>query len=263
MFFSFDPSNLLFSLLVSFLVQLLFFIFAYAFRTDKVTDFSYSLSFLILTLLLLVVGGRTSPMRILAASMVGLWALRLGGYLLFRILKIGKDARFDERRGVFLKFLSFWLLQALTVWLVMLPVTIFLSLDGAAPLGPLSIMGLLLLIIGFAIETAADAQKFAFKSRREKGSKGWIDTGLWRYSRHPNYFGETLLWWGLFVMVLPSLGGWSYLAILGPVSITLLLLFVSGIPLLEKSAEARYGGNSAYQDYKKRTSAFIPLPPRG
>jgi len=91
---------------------------------------------------------------------------------------------------------------------------------------------------------------------------GFISGGLWRYSRHPNYFGEALLWWTLFIYVLPVLSGALHLAVIGPLFITLPLLFVSGIPLLEKSADAKYGSDPAYADYKRRTSIFIPLPPK-
>jgi steroid 5-alpha reductase family enzyme len=112
---------------------------------------------------------------------------------------------------------------------------------------------------GFIFEVTADAQKSAFKS---SGKPGFIATGLWKYSRHPNYFGEALLWWGLFVYTVPVLSGALWLSAIGPIFITLLLLFVSGIPLLEKSADAKYGADPAYIDYKRRTNIFIPFLPR-
>lgn len=109
------------------------------------------------------------------------------------------------------------------------------------------------------METVADAQKSAWKLRREKGL---IMTGLWCWSQHPNYFGESLLWWGLWIFALPSLAAWWHLPLLGPLYITLLLLRVTGIPPLEKSGEIRYREDPAYRDYKARTSVFFPLPPR-
>jgi steroid 5-alpha reductase family enzyme len=90
----------------------------------------------------------------------------------------------------------------------------------------------------------------------------FISSGLWRYSRHPNYVGESLLWWGLFVAAIPAFSGGDFLTALGPLFLTLLLLFVSGVPLLEKSADKKHGGEAAYQEYKRRTSLFVPLPPR-
>lgn len=260
MFFSFDSYNILSALILSFGIQALFFLFAAGFKTDKVTDFSYSLSFIILVMVLLLQGRAFEPVQIGFALCVVAWALRLGAYLFTRILKIGKDDRFDDKRGDVVKFLAFWVLQALTVWLVMLPAAVFLGTESIPSAPLLTGAGFLLWLAGFVIEAVSDAQKFRFKSNPENRGK-WIDSGLWRYSRHPNYFGETLLWWGLFLVVLPVLEGMLYLTVLGPVSITLLLLFVSGIPLLEQSADKRYGDNASYLDYKRRTSIFIPLPP--
>ena len=124
--------------------------------------------------------------------------------------------------------------------------------------GIFELLGLLMWLKGFYFEVVADAQKSAFKNA---GKPGVITTGLWKYSRHPNYFGETLLWWGLFVFIIPVLSGALWLTILGPVFITVLLLFVSGIPLLEQSADKKYGADPAYQEYKNRTSLFIPWLP--
>jgi steroid 5-alpha reductase family enzyme len=111
------------------------------------------------------------------------------------------------------------------------------------------------------VEAVADAQKSAFRAKDENRGR-FVTRGLWRYSRHPNYFGEILVWWGLFVYAVPVLHGAAYAVVIGPVFITLLLLFVSGIPLLERSADEKYGDDPAYRDYKRRTSILVPLPPR-
>ncbi len=261
MLFAFDPYSIFAVLLASFAIQALFFVFAASFKTDKLTDLSYSLSFALLSVLLVLVNRAYSPIQLLAAALVLVWALRLGGYLVARIARIGKDERFDDKRGHFLKFLAFWVLQALVVWLVLLPLTVLLSLPSTQGLGALPIAGALVWALGFAIEAVSDAQKYAFKNDGRNAGK-WIETGLWRYSRHPNYFGEVLLWWGLFLVALPQLSGTLLLAVLGPVSITLLLLFVSGVPLLEKSAERKYGADPAYKAYRDRTSLFLIMPPR-
>jgi steroid 5-alpha reductase family enzyme len=261
MLFSFDPYNVLTALIASFAIQALFFAFAASLKTDKVTDLSYSLSFALLSVILVLGNRAFAPVQLAAAAAVVIWAARLGAYLLSRILRIGKDSRFDDKRGDLLKFLGFWVLQALTVWLVMLPIAVLLSLPAPAPFGPLSIAGIAVWAIGFAVEAASDAQKYSFRNRPENKGR-WIETGLWKYSRHPNYFGEILQWWGLFALALPSLTGTLLLTAIGPLSITLLLLFVSGVPLLEKSAEERYGQDPAYRAYKRRTSLLVPLPPR-
>jgi steroid 5-alpha reductase family enzyme len=246
---------------ISVLINAVFFAFAAALRTDKVTDLSYSLSFVALAVFLLATAGRFDWVKAGAAVLVSAWGLRLGGYLFSRILLLKVDHRFDGMRDKPLAFARFWILQAVTVWVVMLPVIRLASLPSPLPLAPLTFVGALLWAVGFAIEVASDAQKFRFKSDPVRG-KGFMRTGLWSLSRHPNYFGESLLWWGIFVAAAPSFRGGDFLTALGPLSLTLLLLFVSGVPLLEKSAEAKYGKDRDYQDYKRRTSLFVPLPPR-
>jgi steroid 5-alpha reductase family enzyme len=259
--FDFDPHNIITTLLASLAIQAIFFAFAASFKTDKVTDLSYSLSFALLALFQVFSNRAFAPGQIIVATFVVIWAARLGAYLLSRIIKIGKDARFDDKRGDFAKFLRFWTLQALAVWLVMLPATIYLSFPAVGGIGAPSIAGAALMALGLGIEALSDAQKYAFKN--DPANAGlWIGSGLWKYSRHPNYLGEVLLWWGVFLFVLPSLRGFLLLSVLGPISITLLILFVSGVPLLERSADAKHGGKGEYQAYKRRTSVFLLLPPK-
>ncbi len=246
---------------ISVLINTVFFAFAAALRTDKVTDLSYSLSFVALAIFLLATAGRFDWLKAGAALLVSAWGLRLAGYLFSRILLTKVDHRFDGMRDKPLAFARFWILQAFSVWLVMLSVIRLLSLPSPLPLGPLAVIGALAWAIGFAIEIVSDAQKFRFKSDPEKG-KGFMSTGIWSWSRHPNYFGESPPWWGIFVAAAPAFHGWDFLTILGPLALTILLLFVSGVPLLEKSAEKKYGADPAYREYMRRTSLFIPLPPR-
>lgn len=253
----FQSHPILGSLILSFAINMFFFIFAMTFRTDKVTDFTYSLSFVLITVLLLVMNSAFAPGQIILAVLIVIWGLRLGTYLFLRILKIGKDDRFDDKRNNFIRFFGFWILQASTVWIVLIPASIFLSSVKNPFITPLYITGLVIWAIGFLFEFISDAQKYSFKNNPDNRGK-WIQSGLWKISRHPNYFGETVLWWGIFIMVISSLSI-SYLWILvGPIFITLLLLFVSGIPLLEKSAERKYGENEEYREYKRKTSIFIP-----
>jgi steroid 5-alpha reductase family enzyme len=242
-------------------INAIFFAFAALLRTDKVTDLSYSLSFVAMAVVLLVLGGHFTALHVGVAVLICAWGLRLGGYLFTRILKTGVDHRFDDMRDHPLRFARFWALQAITVWVVMLP-AIRLSVLPAGPgISPLSIVGAALWAVGFVIELVADAQKSAFK-RAPAGRDGFMASGLWNYSRHPNYFGESLLWFGLFVAMAPAFSGWDFVTVLGPVFLTLLLLFVSGVPLLEKSADKKHGKKPAYQEYKRRTSIFLILPRR-
>ena len=252
------------AILISFAIALAvngaFFAFAAARRTDVVTDLSYSLTFALLAVVLLFAGA-AEPVQVVASLLVVVWAARLGIYLFRRIMRTKVDHRFDGMRDQPLRFARFWLLQAITVAVVMLPVSYLLDQDDPPGLGAWSIAGAAVWLVGLLIEAVADAQKAAFRAKEENRGR-FVASGLWRYSRHPNYFGEMLVWWGLFLYVVPVLHGAAFAVVIGPVFITLLLLFVSGIPLLEKSANEKYGGDAAYRDYKLRTSILVPLPPR-
>ena len=237
-----------------------FFAVAAVRKTDVVTDLSYSLTFALLAVVLPFTGAR-EPVQIVASLLVLVWAVRLGAYLFRRILRMKVDHRFDEMRDKPLRFARFWFLQAITVAVVMLPATYLLASDDPPGFGPWAIAGACVWLVGLVIEAVADAQKSAFRTRDENRGR-FVASGLWRYSRHPNYFGEMLVWWGLFVYVVPVLHGAAFAVVAGPVFLTLLLLFVSGIPLLERSADEKYGSNPAYRDYQRRTSILVPLPPR-
>ena len=237
-----------------------FFAVAAARRTDVVTDLSYSLTFATLAVALAFTGGRDA-VQLVASLLVLLWALRLGGYLFRRILRMKVDHRFDGMRDKPLRFARFWLLQAVAVAVIMLPVSYLLDRSAAPGFGAWAIAGAAVWLAGLLAESVADAQKSAFRARDENRGR-FIASGLWRYSRHPNYFGEILVWWGLFLYAVPVLDGAAFAVVAGPVFTTLLLLFVSGIPPLERSADEKYGADPAYRDYKRRTSILVPLPPR-
>ncbi|MDD9954277.1 MAG: DUF1295 domain-containing protein [Candidatus Woesearchaeota archaeon] len=234
--------TILLTFVASFALQLSFFFFAALLKTDKVTDLSYALTFLALAWLVFFV----EQQALLLALAVTLWAVRLGGYLFLRILHMKRDKRFDGIRENFWRFAKFWFLQALAVWLILLPVTIGLTV------GKILYLGFLIWALGFVLETVADHQKYTFK-KRHPGKL--VTVGLWKHGRHPNYFGELLCWWGLFIAVLPSLSGWLYLSVLGPLFLTVLLLFVTGIPTIEQSHRKHYG--KEYESYRKRTRLFI------
>ena len=251
---------ILVSLVVVLAVNAAFFAIAATRRTDVVTDLSYSLSFAVLAIVLPFLGAR-EPIQLAASLLVLVWAARLGVYLFRRILRIKVDHRFDGMRDNPLRFARFWLLQAVSVAVIMLPVSYLLGRDTAPGFGLWALAGATIWAVGLLIESLADAQKSAFKARDENRGR-FISSGLWRYSRHPNYFGEMLVWWGLFVYSVPFLDGAAFAVVIGPLFITLLLLFVSGIPLLERGADEKYGDDPAYREYKRATSILVPLPPR-
>ena len=244
------------SFIITTIINSVFFIYAFIRKTDVVTDLSYSLSFLLTASYLYLVHAEKQLVQTLLWLFVSLWALRLGAYLLSRIIKIKVDHRFDDKRNSFFKFGAFWLLQTIAVWIILLPVTFILAQKGLRVNLPLLLVGSAVYLVGLVYEAVSDWQKTTFK---KKHPARLITSGLWKYSRHPNYFGELLVWWGILLVALPYLSSWAYATIIGPIFITLLLLFVSGIPLLEKSWQERYGKEAYFQEYIARTSLLIPM----
>ena len=247
-----DEHFILVSLLITVCMQLSFFAIAYGLQIDKVTDFAGTANFLLLATVTLWFGEDLSFPKIIGSLMVILWSLRLGAYLSYRIIVWGEDNRFDEMRSKFLSFLGFWIMQILWVFLTCLPVVYFNSLDSPDSVNTLASIGIGMFSIGLIIEAWADYTKFNHKLNGEK----WCTGGLWKYSRHPNYFGNILLWFGIFVFCYSyEVPLWT---VIGPLWTTFLLLFVSGIPLLEASADKKYGDDSEYLQYKSNTSVLIP-----
>jgi steroid 5-alpha reductase family enzyme len=247
--------SLLFTLALSLTVQAVFFAFAAALTTDKVTDLSYGLTFVLIAGALLLQAHPRDPAQVGLAAMVAAWGVRLAGYLVYRIVHMGRDARFDGIRENVWRFFQFWLFQGLAVWVIMLPVTLWYSRPGTWNVWMGA--GAAIWLTGLVIESVADSQKFAFK-QSAAGRGRWTDVGLWRSSRHPNYFGELLCWWGLFVFTAPDLGAWNALGIAGPLAITGILLFATGIPTLEASAQKKWGADPEYQAYRRRTRLLVP-----
>lgn len=255
-----DSHFLALTALVTVGYQLLFFIITALLRFDKITDFAGSTNFVILGILTLALKGAWHFRQIILTLFVVIWGLRLGLFLLMRILQWGEDHRFDEMRNNLGKLAVFWTFQAVWVWTVSLPLTVVNASDRDPSVKPQDIIGWLMWLVGIIVEATADQQKLVFKNGPTNRGK-WCNVGLWKYSRHPNYFGEIFLWWGIFVASTPVLRGAEWLVIIGPVFLTLLLLFVSGIPLLEESANKRYSSSGEYRMYKLTTSPLIPLPP--
>jgi steroid 5-alpha reductase family enzyme len=238
------------------LFNLFMFVPAYLYKTDKLTDISYALSFIFLSGFAYIKSSTTGA-HILLTLLVFWWALRLGAFLLYRVSKKGKDVRFDGMRENPLKFIRFWLLQGVTVFLVLIGVLLFMEVKSPK-VNLLSIFGVIVFLCGLAIEAIADLQKWQF-SQNIKNKGKWIEIGLWGRSRHPNYLGEMLVWIGIYLYILPSLTGNDWLiALISPAYIIILLMFVSGIPLLEKSADKKWGNEKGYKEYKKRVPKLIP-----
>jgi steroid 5-alpha reductase family enzyme len=204
-------------------------------------------------------GGR-DPRALLLAGLVALWSLRLGSFLFARITRDGADRRFDDLKPDFARFLMAWTLQGLWVLLTVSCALAAITAAGAAPLGVWALLGLLVWISGFTLEVVADRQKQAFRADPSNRDR-FITTGLWAWSRHPNYCGEIVLWIGIAVIALPALSGWSFATLVSPVFVYVLLTRISGVPLLEARAKKKWGDDPAYQAYKARTPVLWLRPP--
>ncbi|KAK7056171.1 hypothetical protein VNI00_002723 [Paramarasmius palmivorus] len=278
------------TVLVTTAYQLLGFAIAWTFQFDKITDFTGGSNFFILALLTLLLGNTFFARNIVASVLLMIWAVRIAGFLLFRVLKTGSDNRFDDIRSHFFKFLG----QILWVWTVSLPVIILnspavsdTSAGGSNPeFGTgRDIAGIILWGIGWLIETVADAQKFRYKQRKDSPRNKPVTVGIWKFSRHPPYFGEMLCWWGIWILCLsPATNGTLpsaskaalYGSVVSPVFTFILLMFGSGIPPAEKPAAKKFflmtNGENArdenasawqnYLEYRRSTSILIPLPPQ-
>ncbi|XP_010686433.2 uncharacterized protein LOC104900651 isoform X1 [Beta vulgaris subsp. vulgaris] len=256
-----DSHFLAITAIVTVFYQFSFFVVTALLKFDKVTDFAGSTNFIILAVLTLVIKASWHFRQVVLTLLVVIWGLRLGLFLLMRILQWGEDRRFDNMRGNLGRLAVFWIFQAVWVWTVSLPVTIVNASDQNPSVQASDIIGWIMWSIGFSLEATADQQKLVFKS--SPGSRGkWCNVGVWKYTRHPNYFGEIFLWWGIFISSIPVLKGADWLVVIGPVFLTLLLLFLSGIPLLEDSADKKFGSVEDYRLYKKVTSPLIPMPPQ-
>jgi len=245
----------------AYLFQWLAFIIAFSLKTEKFYDLTGSLTYITLTTAAVLLVPQMDDRAALLLVLVIVWAARLGTFLFNRVLKAGKDDRFDEIKVSFGRFLLTWTLQGLWVTFTAAAAWGAITSTVRQPLGWFAIAGLVVWFIGFFFEVLSDAQKNAFKA--DPGNKGeFISTGLWAWSRHPNYFGEIVIWIGVALIALPALRGWTLLTLISPLWVVVQLTLISGIPMLEKKAEDRWGDREDYQTYKKNTPVLIPWPPK-
>jgi steroid 5-alpha reductase family enzyme len=242
---------------LAFLIQWLAFIPAYRLQTEKFFDLTGSLTYITVISLAALLSSAVDARALLLWALVVVWAARLGTFLFRRIHKAGKDDRFDEIKPSFIRFLNVWTIQALWVTFTMAAALVAITTATRKELDIFALLGGLVWAVGFAIEVIADAQKSRFNALPENKGK-FIRSGLWARSRHPNYFGEIVLWAGVALIALPVLQGWQWIALISPVFVTLLLTRVSGVPLLEKKADQKWGGQADYEAYKRSTPVLIP-----
>jgi steroid 5-alpha reductase family enzyme len=245
--------------LLCFVLNWAVFVPSFLAQTERYYDLTGSITYLSVIALGLSLSGR-DPRALLLALLVAVWSIRLGSFLFARIRRDGSDGRFDALKPDFTRFLMAWTLQGLWVLLTVSCALAAITAAGAEPLGVWAFVGTLFWMAGFAIEVLADRQKQAFRSDPSNRDR-FITTGLWAWSRHPNYCGEILLWIGIAGIALPALSGWSFATLVSPLFVYGLLTRISGVPLLEARAKQKWGADPSYRAYKARTPVLWPRPP--
>jgi steroid 5-alpha reductase family enzyme len=251
---------LLYSAICVFLYMSLIFILAWIKKDNSIVDIAWGIGFILVAMLTFFLETAFVTRHVLATALILIWGARLATYIAIRNRGRGEDFRYAQWRKdwgkwfFFRSFFQIYMLQGFLLLIISYPVML-INHSNEAGIEFLDILGLIIWLEGFFFEAMGDHQLSRFK--RKAKNKGKIMTqGLWRYTRHPNYFGETAMWWGIFLIALSVKNGWT--AIVSPLLITFLLLKVSGITMLEK----KYVGNKEFEEYAKRTSAFLPWFPK-
>ncbi|MBF4561970.1 DUF1295 domain-containing protein [Microbacterium sp. VKM Ac-2870] len=250
------------AVVAAFAIQVVAYVPAVLLRTEKFFDLTGGLTFALVAVGLLVAVAPAGVRAWMLVAMIVVWGVRLSVFLFVRVHAQGSDGRFDDIKINPLAFLRVWIIQGL--WVVATSSAAWVGITAARSggLDAWVVVGALVWLVGIALEIVADAQKAAF--RRDPANKGrFIDGGVWAWSRHPNYVGEILVWVGVAIVALPVAVGWQWVTLISPVFVVLLLTKVSGIPMLEKRADDRWGSEPAYQEYKKRTPVLVPGFGRG
>lgn len=261
-----------FCFLITCALQLSCFAVAYTCKFDLITDFAGSMNFVLLGVITLVLGGDYDTRQVVVTAMLCVSRVELALFLFYRVCKRKSDGRFDKIRGSFLKFLGFWIFQIFWVYGVSLAVIRINSarrVDSPPPIGPADVFGWVLWVFGFVIQFTSDLQKLWFRADPANNLK-ICNKGMWKYSRHPNYFGEICMWGGLFITGIPiwlsdgNADGW--LTVISPVLTIVILLFLSGMPTAEGQSLKRYYTNgdalkNAYEAYRAETAPVITCCP--
>lgn len=246
-----------------FTIHLIVFIPSYIFATEKYYDITGTISYLAVIIFInynfYLSGIKLNMKSIFICLLISIWAVRLGTFLFLRVHRFKKDRRFDEAKKVFSKFLMYWMMSSLWVFLTTINGLVIILNNDMDLFGILFFIGLLLWSIGFIIELISDYQKYLFKLNKKNN---FIKSGLWSISRHPNYLGEILLWFGVSIISLNSLSGFQYISLISPLFIYLLLTRISGINLLEEHADNKWGEDLEYIKYKNKTPVLFPSIPR-
>ena len=247
-------------LIITFVVQWVAYVPAYALKTEKFYDLTGSLTYLSIFIYCLIATQSIEHVKfsnIIVAGAIMIWAIRLGSFLFMRIARDGKDKRFNLIKTSFSRFFMTWTLQGMWVFICSSSALVAITSPTGVIVNNVFILGFLLFFTGFVIEVIADNQKSKFRSIKENRDS-FINEGLWSRSRHPNYFGEIILWLGITVMSISSFSGINYLAIFSPIFTYLLLNYISGVRILEARGNEKWGHLDEYNNYKENTPKLIP-----
>ena len=245
---------------LAFMVNWVAFIPAAIKRTEHYYDLTGGLTYITVTIVAVLLSSSLDLRSAIVAGMVMFWSIRLASFLFMRISRAGKDSRFDVIKHRPMRFFLAWTLQGLWVLLTAACALAIITGGNREPLGIIGYVGIAIWTIGILIEIVADQQKSAF--RADPANKGkFISVGLWAWSRHPNYFGEIVLWTGMAIIAIPVLQGWQWATLISPVFVFFLLTKVSGVPMLEEAADERWGGQDDYEAYKQNTPVLMMKPP--
>lgn len=247
---------------IGFVLHWIIFLPSFAFQTEHYFDLTGSLSYISTVLAAIYLSPNLDTRDMIICAMIAIWAARLGSFLFWRIKKDGQDKRFVVMKTQFFWFLMTWTLGGLWVLVTMAAGLAAMTSDASIPLGPMAYLGIALWVAGMLIEVVADSQKTQFRKVPENRDR-FITTGLWAWSRHPNYFGEITLWLGLALVALPVLSGWQLATMISPIFVYVLLTKISGIPLLERMAKKKWGSEPEFISYTESTPALILRKPRG
>ena len=250
-----------FAVALTFIIQWIVFIPSFLNKTEHFFDLTGSLTFISVVLITLMLIPEIYVRDIVIALLVVIWATRLGSFLFLRVRKDGGDGRFTIMKTKFWWFLMTWNIQGMWVFLSLAAGLAAMTSAEKVEVDIFLIVGLVVWVLGFSIEVISDGQKSKFRSKTENKDK-FITSGIWSWSRHPNYFGEILLWCGITIIALPVLQGWQFITLISPIFIIILLTQISGVRLLELRGKKKWGENEEYQKYLRNTSVLIPLPPK-
>ena len=245
-------------ILLIFSIQWISFLPAYIFQTEKFFDLTGSLTYITTVSFALYTTDSGNIADYIIVVCVAIWAIRLGSFLFIRIHKDGEDRRFRDIKPNFTRFFMTWTLQGMWVSMCLLCVLTALSSISGIVINSIFYIGILIFIVGFIIEVVADHQKTVFRKAIDNKNK-FITTGLWSYSRHPNYLGEILLWFGVAIMSFSSLNDLQYLTLISPVFVYILLVYISGIRILENQGNEKWGHLDSYKKYIKNTPRLFSL----